>query len=70
MKTSVHETINGKVARVPIWMPDLKRSLRRLRPVIGRKPIAIKTGGGFTVYAARDSIAAAVHLRRLREIIP
>lgn len=69
MKTSVHQTINGPVAVVPIFMPDRKRSLRRLRPVIGRKPVAIATGRGRTVYAARDSLAAAIHFRRITRFI-
>lgn len=69
MKTAVFETINGPVARIPICMPDRKRSFRRLRPVLGRKPVAISTGGGFTVYAAQNSIAAFVHFRRLARFI-
>ena len=68
MKTSVHQTIHGAVARVPLFMPDRKRSLRRLRPVIGRQPVAIATGRGFVVYAARTSIAVAVHFRRLARL--
>jgi hypothetical protein len=70
MKTSVFQTINGPVARIPICMPDRKRSFRRLRPVLGKKPVALATGGGFTVYAAPNSIAALIHFRRLTRFIP
>lgn len=66
--TTIHQTINGPVARVPIFMPDRKRSFRRLRPVLGRKPVALATGGGFTVYAAADSLAAACHMRRIARL--
>jgi hypothetical protein len=69
MKTAVHQTINGPVAVIPIFMPDRKRSFRRLRPILGRRPVAIDSGSGRTVYAARDSIAAAVHFRRLARFI-
>lgn len=68
MKTEVIQTVNGPVARVPIFMPDRKRSLRRLRRVLGRNPVALDSGRGFTVYTAKDSIAAAVHFRRINLI--
>lgn len=70
MKTQVHQTVNGPVALVPLVMPDRKRSFRRLRPVLGRRPVALASGNGFAVYAAADSIAAAVHFQRVREVIP
>ena len=66
MKTQVIETINGPVARIPLAMPDRKRSFRRLRRVLGRNPVPLDSGRGFAVYAARDSIAAAVHFRRIQ----
>lgn len=65
MKTQVFQTINGPVARVPLLMPDRKRSFRRLRPVLGRNPVPLSSGNGFAVYAHRDSVAAFVHHRRL-----
>jgi len=46
-------------------MPDRKRSFRRLRSILGKKPVALDSGRGFAVYAAQDSLAAAVHFRRL-----
>ncbi len=68
MKTQVFQSIGGLVARIPTFMPDRKRSFRRLRPVLGRDPVAIKTGGGYTVYAARDSIAVAIHFARINQM--
>jgi len=65
MKTQIIETVNGPVARIPLAMRDRKRSFRRLRRVLGRNPVALDSGRGFAVYAASDSIAAAVHFRRL-----
>lgn len=65
MRTQIFQTTGGAVAKVPIFMPDRGRSMRRLRPVIGRKPVVLATGGGYTVYAARDSLAAFFHFRRL-----
>lgn len=65
MKTHVIETVNGPVARIPLFMPDRSRSFRRLRPVLGRRPVPIDSGRGFAVYAAKDSLAVAVHFRRL-----
>jgi len=63
--SSVHWSIGGMVAKVPICMRDRRRTFRRLRPVLGRHPVCLQTGRGFSVYAAKDSVAAAVHVRRL-----
>lgn len=65
MRTHVYQTAFGAVAKVPIFMPDRERSLRRLRRVIGRRPVVLRTGSGFTVYAAANSIPAQIHQRRL-----
>jgi hypothetical protein len=67
--TRIFHTVNGPVARVPLVLADRKRSLRRLRKVIGRKPVALDSGKGFAVYAAPDSLAAAVHFRRLARFV-
>lgn len=69
MKTHVFQTINGPVARVPLLMPDRKRSFRRLRPILGRKPVAIDSGNGAAIYAHRDSLAALIHFKRLARFI-
>lgn len=69
MKTHVFQTVNGPVAKIPIAMPDRKRSFRRLRPIIGRNPVPIDSGSGFAVYAHRDSLAAFIHHRRLQRLI-
>jgi hypothetical protein len=61
----VRETINGPVALIPVVMPDRARSFRRLRKVIGRKPVCLGRSGDFGVYTAPHTIAAAVHFRRL-----
>lgn len=68
MKTQIIQTVNGPIARIPLAMPDRKRSLRRLRPILGRNPVPLDSGRGFAVFAARDSYAAAVHFRRLANL--
>lgn len=63
--SSVHWSIGGLVAKVPVYLRDRSRTFRRLRPVLGAKPVCLRTGGGFAVYAARDSVAAEFHTRRM-----
>lgn len=65
--TSVHWSIGGYVAKVPVFMPDRRRSFRRLRPILGKLPLCIGRRGNCAVYAHRDSLAAHFHLRRMRE---
>lgn len=69
MKTRVFQSVNGPVARVPIFLRDRPRSFRRLRPVLGRNPVALSTGSGFTVYAKQSSVAAHIHFIRLARLV-
>jgi hypothetical protein len=65
MKTQLIRTPAGAIAKVPTFMPDRKRSFRRLRPEIGRKPVWLGNRSGFGIFAAADSIAAQIHHRRV-----
>lgn len=69
MKTTLHETINGRVARVPNFLRDPRRTMRRVRRALGRRLVVLATGRGAVVYAGADSYAAHVHRTRLEAIV-
>lgn len=68
MKTTLHDTINGRVARVPNFLRDPRRTMRRVRRALGRRLVVLGTGRGVVVYAAANSYAAHVHTSRLLSI--